>query len=67
MEWVRCSERLPERDESVVITLDTLTGRITASDGAFYMGMWRWAFDGSPITSLVVAWQPRQPAYDGEA
>lgn len=64
-EWIPCSERLPEDEETKIVTLSD--GKV---EGAFWNERNWWCMDDSinleVRTEDVIAWMPLPPAYKGE-
>lgn len=70
-EWIPASERLPEGENEVLITVNGKFNNITfdnAVEKGFYCEDDGWIIDGylDWITPEVTAWQPLPPAFKGE-
>ena len=72
--WIPCSERLPEDDDIVLITMDdsiTVRGaffeQISNQLGFFKEGVWHWGYEIGeaywPETTHVTAWLPLPEPY----
>lgn len=68
-EWIPCSERLPQEDESVLITTKTTDKIYFGTYTKRYGFSMREGFicgDGFMWLNTAVAWMPLPPAYKGE-
>ena len=66
--WIPVSERLPKRDEVVLVTYKT-TGKIHLCkylDDTSENAWWSYIDDCYAWNNVVLAWMPLPPAYKGE-
>lgn len=66
--WIPCSERLPERSNSYLVTLHDYDCEdvIVVADYFKPMEEWESNFGCEDITEYVIAWQPLPQPYKGE-
>lgn len=69
-EWIKCSEKMPKDDESVLVTIELMDGSRFVETGSFYKG--DYLSDVADLTLCSkenykpIAWQPLPKVYKGE-
>ena len=59
MDWILCSERLPDNDNKVLVTCRTQKGVLSVNRAYYWNGYWH----GSGSMSGVIAWMPLPEPY----
>lgn len=70
-EWIPVSERLPEKNTEVLVTVETVNG-LCIENAMIYLGQWETIYDryerdvyGRDRNAKVIAWQPLPEPYGG--
>lgn len=63
-EWIPCSERPPEENQGVFLTVETVSGHrdVLPSIATYHKGHWWW-LDNDKLGNNVIAWMPRPEPY----
>lgn len=68
-EWIPVSERLPEKNTEVLVTVETVNG-LCIENAMIYLGQWETIYDryerdvyGRDRNAKVIAWQPLPEPY----
>lgn len=66
-EWIPCEERLPEENQGVFLTVETVYGHrdVLPSIATYHKGHWWW-LDNDKLGNKVIAWQYAPEPYKGE-
>lgn len=67
--WIPCSERMPEIEEDVTVTIENENGeRFTDIWNAYYNGnCWQWSGTYSTVECEIISWRPLPEPYKGDA
>ena len=62
--WIPCSERLPEENMEVIVTISEMDGSNYTSTSWLQDGVW--IIKKTPLQPTVIAWQPLPEPYQPE-